>query len=134
LNYAALIGRLTADPEIRMSAKNEPIANYTIAVDRPYDTHEVDFINCVAFGNNATFCQKYLRKGMKIACSGHIQTGKYKKADGTTVHTTQVVAERHEFVEKRSGGNSDPLPVKTGKSVGASGFETMDDDDTPLPF
>ena len=103
MNKVILIGRLTKEPDVRYSNKeNEAmaIARYTLAIDRPGKNKETDFINCVAFGKQGEFVEKYIRKGTKIAVEGRIQTGSYEK-DGVKRYTTDVVVERHEFCEKK---------------------------------
>ena len=87
MNKVILIGRIVRDPEVRYSQAAEPmaIARYTLAVDRRFKKDgeaTVDFINCVAFGKNGEFAEKYLHKGVKIAVSGRIQTGSYTNKDG----------------------------------------------------
>ena len=83
MNKVILMGRLTRDPEVRYSQGENAtaVARYTLAVDRRYnrnnDEQSADFINCVAFGRNGEFAEKYLRKGTKIAATGRIQTGSY---------------------------------------------------------
>lgn len=82
-----LIGRLTADPEIRQTNSGKTVASYRLAVDRNVKTEgqpEADFINCTAWGKTGEFAEKYLRKGMKIAIEGRIQTGSYEKDDRST--------------------------------------------------
>lgn len=103
MNKANLIGRVVRDPDIRVG-NEKTIAHYTLAVDRKYGKKgekEADFISCVAFGKGAEFAEKYLRKGMKIAVSGRIQTGSYQNKDGQTVYTTDVVVEEQEFCESK---------------------------------
>lgn len=104
MNNVSLIGRLTKDPDTRYSAGEESTAvtRFTTAVDRWGKDAGADFIGCVAFGKTAEFISKYFYKGMKIAITGHIQTGKYQNKDGNTVYTTDVVADRAEFVEKKA--------------------------------
>ena len=83
MNKVILMGRLTRDPEIRYSQgeQSTAVARYTIAVDRRFrrdgDQQTADFINCVAFGRQGEFAEKYFRKGIKIAITGRIQTGSY---------------------------------------------------------
>lgn len=106
MNKVILAGRLVRDPEVRYSAGDNPmaIARYTVAVDRRAgrtETETADFISCVAFGNRAEFAEKYLRKGIKIALTGHIQTGSYTNKDGVKVYTTEVVIEECEFAESK---------------------------------
>lgn len=114
MNKVILMGRLTRDPEVRYSQGEQPmaIARYSLAVDRRFnrnsqDGQTADFINCVAFGRNGEFAEKYLHKGTKILAEGRIQTGSYTNKDGVKVYTTEVVVESQEFAESKnaSGGN-----------------------------
>lgn len=126
MNKVILMGRLTRDPEVRYSQGEQAtaIARYTVAVDRRFrrdgDSQSADFIGCVAFGRQAEFAEKYLRKGIKIALTGRIQTGSYTNRDGQKVYTTDVVVEEQEFAESKAaaaqngnGGQSAP-PVQSG--------------------
>ena len=99
MNKVILIGRLTRDIEVRYSGEMA-VAKYSLAVDRKGKDAGTDFINCVAFGKQGEFAEKYLRKGMKIAVSGRIQTGSYDGKNGK-VYTTDVVVEEHYFCESR---------------------------------
>lgn len=111
MNIVILMGRLTRDPEVRYSQGDQPlcIARYTMAVDRrrtkANEDPGADFISCVAFGHNAEFAEKYLRKGSKICVEGRIQTGSYTNKDGMKVYTTEVVIEGQEFAESKGGMN-----------------------------
>lgn len=106
MNKAILVGRLTRDPEVRYSAgeNKTAVARYTLAVDRRIkregDDQTADFISIVAFGKSGEFAEKYLHKGMKILVEGSIRTGSYEK-DGKKVYTTDVVVDRHEFVDSK---------------------------------
>ncbi len=103
MNKAILIGRIVRDPEVREGATSK-VAKYTLAVDRKF-TREgeptADFINCVVFGNGATFTEKYFKKGMKVAIAGRIQTGSYTDRDGRKVNTTDIVVEEQNFCESK---------------------------------
>lgn len=113
MNKVILMGRLTRDPEMRY-AQNEngtAVARYTLAVDRRGrrdGEQSADFISCVAFGKAGEWAEKWLRKGIKIAIIGRIQTGSYTNREGQKVYTTDVVIEEQEFAESRaaSEGNS----------------------------
>lgn len=146
MNKVIMIGRLTRDPEVRYSQGENPmaIASYILAVDRMYKRDgepSADFINCKAFGKQGEFAEKYLRKGMKIAVTGHIQTGSYTNRDGNKVYTTDVVVEQHEFCESRAGSANNsgyapaqqpqpsPAPVSS-----ANDFMTIPDNMEELPF
>ena len=111
MNKVILMGRLTKDPEIRQTTGNEPmaVARYTLAVDR-IKKDEADFINCIAFRKAAEFAEKYLKKGMKIAVTGHIQTGSYIDKDGHKRYTTDVIIEDQEFCEKKTQDDGFVVP------------------------
>lgn len=146
MNKVILIGRLFKDPEVRYSQTANgslAIARYGLAVDRKGKQEgqpTADFINCVAFGSNGEFAEKYLRKGMKIAITGRIQTGSYTNKDGVKVYTTDVVVEEHEFCESKNasgstdggyiGGNSRPA----NSNAGGDFMSIPDDIDEELPF
>ena len=138
------MGRLTRDPEVRYSAGDNAmaIARFSLAVDRRRranggaDEQTADFINCVSFGRQAEFAEKYLRKGTKLLVTGRIQTGSYTNKDGVKVYTTDVVVEEQEFAEsKGSSDNSGfasaaPMPQSAG-----DGFMNVPDGiDEELPF
>lgn len=100
MNNVTLIGRLTKDPEIRQG--NTTVANFTLAIDRPArqgEEKKADFPKIVAFGRTAENCERFLVKGRLVGVQGRIQTGSYKDRDGRTVYTTDVIADRVEFLE-----------------------------------
>lgn len=130
MNKVILMGRLTRDPEIRYSQNDQSmaIARYTLAVDRRgrRDGNDgqqtADFISCTAFRQQAEFAERYLRKGMKIAVVGRIQTGSYTNRDGQRVYTTDVIVEEHEFCESRAA---------SAANAGNNGFAPMDNRPSP---
>lgn len=154
MNKVILMGRLTRDPEVRYTqGENQmAIARYTLAVDRRFnrgnDENTADFISCVAFGKSGEFAEKYLRKGIKIAVTGRIQTGSYTNKDGVKVYTTEVVVEDQEFAESKNnnseggyGNNSYGGGFGGGNSQSAApmaagdGFMNIPDGiDEELPF
>ena len=95
MNKSILIGRLTKDPELK--GKEKVYTRFTLAVDR-VGSEGADFIPVVVFGKQAENAVKYLAKGRKVAVEGRINTGSYEK-DGQKVYTTDVIAERVEFLE-----------------------------------
>lgn len=100
------MGRLTADPTIK-NTENTTIGRYTLAVDRYGKDKGADFIPCVCFGKNADFAEKYLKKGMKIAVEGRIQTGSYTNKDGNKVYTTDVIVNAHHFCEGKTASTEE---------------------------
>lgn len=102
MNAVALIGRLTKDPEVRYTQEGKAIAQMTVAIDRPPrkdGTKETDFPRITVFGKQAENCEKYLKKGRLVGINGRIQTGSYTNKNGEKVYTTDVVAEKVEFLE-----------------------------------
>ena len=133
MNVVAIVGRLTKEPEM----KNNSVAKYTLAVDRKFKRDgqpTADFINCVAFGRQAEFVQKYLHKGTKIGLYGHIQTGSYKAQDGRTVYTTEVVAEEHYFMENKAQNGAQGFTDATTSSGGNRDDSFADAVQSELPF
>lgn len=107
MNKVILLGRLTRDPESRWTQKQGSqeqtcVARFTLAVDRRGRDQGADFITCVVFGKSAENAEKYLKKGLKIALSGRIQTGSYTNRDNVKVYTTDVVVEEWEFAESKA--------------------------------
>lgn len=101
MNLVILMGRLTKDPEIRISQGGDvTIGSFSIAVDRRLKKDVTDFFNCVTFNKNAEFAEKYLRKGTKIVVEGEIHIDKYEK-DGVTKYATNIIANHIEFAESK---------------------------------
>lgn len=146
MNKVILMGRLTRDPEVRYSQSENAaaIARYTLAVDRRFKRdgeQTADFINCVAFGKNGEFAEKYLRQGIKIVIIGRIQTGSYTNKDGRKVYTTDIVVEGHEFAESRKAAEENASSSPGRQNYGTSieperdGFMNIPDGiDEELPF
>ena len=104
MNQIFLIGRITKDPELKYTPSSTAVTNITIAVDRQVKAGEekkADFIRVTVFGRQAESVCRYLEKGRQVAIQGRIQTGSYEK-NGEKRHTTDVIAERVEFI-----GNGD---------------------------
>lgn len=125
MNSVVLIGRLTKDPEVRyITDKQLAVATFTLAIDRPSRKDEekkADFPRVNVFGKQAENCEKYLKKGMKAAVQGRIQTGSFTNKEGATVYTTDVVADRVEFLEWQKKDSDLP-----------EGFQNVRDDDVPF--
>lgn len=99
MNNVILIGRLTRNPELKYSQSGKAFCRFSLAVQREFNREEADFINCLAFGKTAETIAEWLGKGRRIALQGRIQTGSYQNSNGDTVYTTEVVADRFEFVD-----------------------------------
>ena len=140
MNSVILMGRLTRDPRMSYTQANSAqestcVARYALAVDRRFNRdgeRKADFISCVAFGRQAEFAEKYLRKGTKIAITGRIQTGSYTNRDGQKVYTTDVVVEEQEFAESKASGQT---AQQNPASASEDGFmEIPDGLEEELPF
>lgn len=125
MNSVILIGRLARDPELSYAPSTQtPITRMTLAVDRPRRNGEdagADFIRITVFGRQAETCERYLSKGSQAAVSGRIQTGSYKNREGVTVYTTDVIADRVEFLGSRQSGDRNQSGYGSGSSGGFSG-------------
>ncbi len=143
LNTAIIMGRLTADPELRQTPQGISVTRFTVAVDRSYQKagteRQTDFIDVVCWRNTAEFVSKYFRKGSMIAVEGSIQTGSYEK-EGVRRKTFEIVARNVSFCgEKTSRDNPAVDNSGSGANSGyysnASGsdFEEISGDDD-LPF
>lgn len=154
MNNVCLVGRLTRDPEVRYGSQSQmAIARFSIAVDRPIPDRngerQTDYPNIVCFGKSAEFVEKYFKKGMRVGVTGRLQTGSYTNKEGAKVFTTEVAADRVEFMESRNeresrensgfgggsnygGGNyAQPAPAPAQSSA-PEGFTALTDDDIPF--
>lgn len=148
MNSVILIGRLAKDPELSYTANTQTACcRLNIAVDRPKRNGEdqgADFIRITVWGRQAETSDRYLTKGRQIAVMGRIQTGSYKNRNGETVYTTDVVADRVEFL----GGGQQTQPGPNVQDVQrqaedllmpkADGFDDLPDAfsaaDDDMPF
>ena len=150
MNKVILMGRLTRDPEIRYSQgeRSTAVARYSLAVNRTFKRDgepDADFINCVAFGRQAEFAEKYFHKGIRIVITGRIQTGSYTNKEGQRVYTTDIIVDDQEFADSKNsaGGNGDnggygyqPTSRPAPTSAIGDGFMNIPDgvEDEGLPF
>lgn len=113
MNRVELIGNLCTDPEVRTLPSGNMMARFRLAVRRDRKDsngeYQSDFLQVVSF-NSAENIQKYLHKGSKCAVEGRIQTGSYTNNDGQKVYTTDIIADRVEFLNTRSGQQQNQQP------------------------
>ena len=114
MNSVSLMGRLTADPELKTTQNGISYCRFTVAVNRYSKDGEdtADFISCVAWRSTAEFIDKYFSKGQRTLLSGSIQTGSYTDKDGRTVYTTDVLVDKAEFCESKKNSDSAPAPTR----------------------
>ena len=143
LNCAVIMGRLTADPELRQTTSGVPVTRFTVAVERAYvkagEERKADFINVVAWRQTAEFVSRYFQKGSMIAVQGSIQTGSYEK-DGVKRYTVEISADNVSFCGSKSETGTNGAPSTTASTAapsfsngGLDDFAAMADDDD-LPF
>lgn len=106
MNKVFLIGRLTADPELRYTSSNLPVASFSLAVNRSFTSQsgerEADFINIVVWNKQAENCKNYLNKGSQVAIDGRIQVSKYQDQSGQNRYRTEVVANNVQFLDTKA--------------------------------
>ena len=155
MNVVCLVGRLTADPELRQTPNGTNVCSFSVAVNRAFANangeRQADFINCVAWRQTAEFISRYFRKGQNIGLNGTIQTRTYQDKDtGKNRTAFEVVINNAYFVESKGTSQNtgySPAPAnsyqETSKPAGfTSSFSTgeLDDfssiasDDGDLPF
>ena len=139
MNKVFLMGRLTADPEVRYSSSDSSmaIARYTLAVDRRYAKKDsqttVDYIRCVAFGKAGEFAEKYFRKGQRVLVEGRIQLGNYEDKEGKKVYTTDIIVEQQEFADGNRNGAGATKDSDASVMDGFLNIEgSTEDDDIPF--
>ena len=133
MNKVCLIGRITAEPQIRVTDSGIEVCGFTLAVIRTFTNangeREADFINCVAFRHTAKIIGDYVSKGNLLGVEGRIQTRNYDDKDGKKVYVTEVVADQVHLLspkqEKSENTESNPFE-DFGKTI-----EISDDE---LPF
>jgi single-strand DNA-binding protein len=140
LNKAILMGRLTADPELRKTATDISVTSFTLAVNRVRGKNEeqaqTDFIDIVAWRNTAEFAAKWFAKGMQVAVCGKIQTRTYEDKQGNKRKAVEVVADEVFFADsKRDNGGSFGQGASTaGFAMPDIPFDPAADIDSDLPF
>ena len=106
-NNVNLVGRFTADVDLKYTNNGMAIADFSLAVDR--NKEETDFIRCKTFGKTAENIANFFKKGDLIAVNGSIQTGKYVNKDKKTVYTTDVVVDTFAFLQSKNERQTQPI-------------------------
>ena len=135
MNKTMLMGRLTADPELKTTPNGVSTTSFTLAVQRDFakqgEERQTDFIDCVAWRNTAEFICKYFRKGSMIALCGQLRTRTYTNKDGNHRKAYEVIVENAYFTGEKSGGTAHETVVST-PSVDAAVDGSPDDGDLPF--
>lgn len=111
LNRIILIGRLTRDPELRYVPSGQPVASFTLAVDRPFVNQQgeraTDFIDVVAWRRLAEQVTQHLNKGRLVAVEGRLQIRSYETQDGQKRKVAEVVADGVRFLDRKAPGTTE---------------------------
>ena len=103
MNRVILIGRLARDPELRFTQSGKSVANFSVAVNRPFSKDgEADFFNIVVWGKTAENCANYLAKGRLVALEGRLQNRSYETQTGEKRYITEIVANTVKFLDRKS--------------------------------
>lgn len=133
LNIAVIMGRLTAEPELRTTQNGISVCSFTVAVERNYSNggeRQTDFINCVAWRQTAEFISRYFHKGSMIAINGNIQQRQYTDKDGNKRAAFEILVDNANFCGSKSenGNNADVQRDDNGD------FEDFNFDESDIPF
>ena len=163
LNRAILMGRLTADPELRKTQNGTSVTSFTLAVNRSYtrsgEQPQTDFIDIVAWRSTAEFVSKYFAKGRMAVVSGRLQIRRWQDKDGNNRRSAEVVADNVYFGDSKrdnadggfnqsygggqasyggnssyGGGQGGGYRAQQSAPAPANDFAMLEDDDSELPF
>lgn len=140
INSAVIMGRITADPELKTTQSGTSVCSFTVAVDRNYQKqgqdHQADFISVVTWRQTAEFVAKWFRKGQMIAVQGEIQTRNYEDRKGNKRTAVEVVASQVSFCgsknEEGSKGRPAEYPPEPAPEEPNLDIEAGDDDELPF--
>ena len=122
-NKVILMGRLTADPELKQTQSGTAVTSFSLAVDRRYNKDEekkCDFITVVAWKQTAEFICKYFKKGSAILLCGEIQTRSWEDNNGNKRYATEVVATEVSFCEAKGNNEGGSTPTNRNGSQNAN--------------
>ncbi len=134
INRVVLVGRLTKDPEYKVTPAGVQVANFTLAVNRTFKNakgeQEADFLNCVVFRKPAENVNNYLKKGSLAGVEGRLQSRSYENNEGKRVYVTEVVCDSVQFLEPK-GSNQGQVKQKANDPFANAGADV---DSNSLPF
>ncbi|MBP5710020.1 MAG: single-stranded DNA-binding protein [Bacteroidales bacterium] len=142
MNHCIIIGGLVVDPEAYTTQNGVARSSFRVAVQRRFRNaqgeREADFLTVVAWRQTAEFCNRYLKKGAKVAIEGSIQTRSYDAQDGSKRYVTEIIAENVESLTRADGGDRGEQKPRANANEPAassmpSGFTPVDED-SELPF
>ncbi len=118
MNKVILIGRLTADPNLRYTQNGTPVTTFTLAVDKPFAGEDgkrgADFIDIVAWRKLAEVVAQNLTKGRLVAVEGRLQIRSYEDRNGVRRKAAEIVADQVKFLDYRRQDESQSEPTEPG--------------------
>ncbi|MBQ6335531.1 MAG: single-stranded DNA-binding protein [Erysipelotrichaceae bacterium] len=153
INSVTLVGRITKDIELRKTSSNTSVCNFTVAIDRRFQSQQgngqsADFINCIAWRQSADFLASYAGKGTVVGVEGRIQTRSYDGQNGK-VYVTEVVADNVQIISNRNQAGTSANNGYSSNSYASNntygnanqtftpsadpGYESMDDEFSNTP-
>lgn len=126
MNTVALMGRLAADPEIKVCNNGKKCVSFTVAVQRRKKDAGADFVDCIAFDKSAELISQHFCKGSKICLQGYLNASIYEKQDGTKGKSTKVIVTQFDFVDSSRKSDAGKPDKQTDNSVD---YPSFDDDE-----
>lgn len=136
INRVVLVGRLTKDPEYRVTPAGVQVATFTLAVNRAFKNakgeQEADFLNCVVFRKPAENVNNYLKKGSLAGVEGRLQSRSYDNQEGRRVYVTEVVCDSVQFLEPKGSNQGQAAPKQQANSPFSNSAPNVDKDELPF--
>lgn len=134
MNKVILMGRLTADPEIKQTQSGKELCVFSIAVDRRFNKEETDFFRCTAWSKTGEFINRYFNKGKPILVSGRIETYKYESNRGGTRTGIDIVVDEAYFAggQQTGGTAASRLADRVSEYQDIPDYEEVEEDDLPF--
>ena len=129
MNKIQIIGRLTADPELKSTGSGVQVCSFTVAVNRRFNREETDFFPVTVWRDAAVNCNKFLAKGSQVGVCGSLQIRRYDDKDGIKRTAIDLVADEVEFLSARNEGGQAPSNKPETK---VSELDEVEDDDMPF--
>jgi single-strand DNA-binding protein len=135
LNKVFIIGNLTRDPELRYIPSGQPVASFTMAVNRKFNDQnggkkeETTFLRVVAWAKLAEISNQYLQKGSSVFVEGRLQGRSWQAQDGTKRTTLEIIAQSIQFLSRPATGRSGQS-ASDGAQGGPSAPDEMIIDDS----
>lgn len=136
MNKVILVGRLSKDPELRVTQSGVSVCSFSVACDRRFvkegEERKADFINCIAWRQTGEFVSKYFAKGHRIALEGSLQTRDYTDNEGKKRYVTEVLVDNVEFCQSKAENATGSNFESNATAADIDGFMPIEDEDLPF--